>query len=80
MSDHTAVVPAWTLGWRLQRALGHAGMQASEMADHLGVHRGTVSRWMHDQGAPPKIGYLRQWAVRCAVDFEWLANGDTGDV
>lgn len=76
MSDPGAVwnVPQWTLGWRLQRALAHAGLRAETMADELGVDRRTLSRWMHDKG-PVRRGYLSQWALRCGVPFEWLAYG-----
>lgn len=68
-------IPDWTLGWRLQRALGHAGMSAQAMAELLDVHRGTVSRWMHDEGKEPRAIYLRAWAHECGVSFEWLAYG-----
>lgn len=54
-------VPALTLGWRLKMSLGEESTQG--MADHLGVSRATVSRWMSDRGAPPKRAYLLQWAL-----------------
>ena len=69
-------VPEWTLGWRMQRALAHAGIRAEDMAAELGVVRATVSRWMHDKGSPPRTIYLRQWALRTGVPFEWLTSGD----
>lgn len=64
-----------TLGWRLQMALANGGLKAQEMADHLGVSRSTVSRWMNDHGAPPRRPDLIQWAMRCGVDVEWLSTG-----
>lgn len=73
---HQATVPAWTLGWRLQRALDFEGLTATAMADELGVNRGTVSRWMHDVGKAPRDAYLRHWANRCGVPFEWLKYGE----
>ncbi len=79
MSDmQQSLVPAWTLGWRLQRALDFGHVKAGEMAEELEVTRGTISRWMHDGGKPPKAVYLRQWATRCGVPFEWLRDGDQG--
>lgn len=74
-------VPAITLGWRLRISLDRAGIKAEEMAHELGVHRGTVSRWMHDE-TPPRTIYLREWARITRVPFEWLAGdaaADTGE-
>jgi transcriptional regulator with XRE-family HTH domain len=68
-------VPPWTLGWRLLRALAWAGLTAEQMADELGIHRTTVSRWTHDRGRPTK-GYLKLWALRCGVPYEWLVSGE----
>lgn len=68
-------IPQWTLGWRLQRALSHAEMNVEEMASELGVVRATVSRWMHDKGAPPKAAYIKQWALRTGVPYLWLQDG-----
>ena len=65
-------IPEWTLGWRLQRALAHAGVSVEEMADEIGVSRSTVSRWLNDRGTPPRIGYLKLWALRTGVSWEWV--------
>jgi transcriptional regulator with XRE-family HTH domain len=65
-------VPDWTLGWRMNRALAHAGVSVQEMASDLGVSRGTLSRWMSDHGAAPRAIYLKQWALRTGVDYGWL--------
>lgn len=76
MTDVTdGVIPEWTLGWRLQRALDFAGITATDMADELGVARGTVSRWMNDHGAPPRLAYVKMWALRCGVNLGWLELG-----
>src|SRR5260221_14572931 len=65
-------IPEWTLGWRLNRALAHAGISAADMAEDLGVSRATVSRWINDHGAPPRVGYVKLWAMRCGVSLEWV--------
>jgi transcriptional regulator with XRE-family HTH domain len=67
-------IPPWTLGWRLQRALDWGKVSTQEMADELEVSRGTISRWCHDQGMPKRI-FLKHWALRTGVPFEWLALG-----
>ncbi len=69
-------IPDWTLGWRLQRSLTHAGVSAQSMADELGMTRGTVSRWMNDHGAPPRPAYVKLWALRTGVPVEWLMTGE----
>jgi transcriptional regulator with XRE-family HTH domain len=67
------VIPPWTQGWRLQRALSHAGMTTEQMADELGVARSTVSRWCNDKGHITR-GYLTLWALHTGVSFDWLAD------
>ena len=69
------VVPDWTLGWRLQRSLAHSQVSVEGMAAELGVSRSTISRWLNDHGAEPRLGYLKLWAMRTGVPFSWLAEG-----
>lgn len=73
--DHVGVIPEWTLGWRLQRALAHSGMSVEQMARDLGVTRTTISRWLHDRGTP-RLVYIRQWALMTGVPLGWLVAGD----
>jgi len=80
MSEPTTtspVVPDWTRGWRLRRALEYAGIGVAEMADELGVSRQTLTRWMHNDGVPIRSVYLKQWALRCGVPLEWITEGST---
>lgn len=70
--SHAGTVPEVTLGWRMKIALGDRSIQ--EMCDLLGVHRATIGRWIADKGAPPKIAYLRQWALATGVNYEWLCG------
>lgn len=76
MSDVAANegIPEITLGWRLRIAMERANLKAEYMAEELGVHRGTITRWTHDIGRPPRPIYLRHWAELCGVRFEWLAG------
>lgn len=73
-----ALVPEWTLGWRLQRALAHAGITSNDIADEMEVSRTTISRWLNDRGAPPRSPYVKQWALICRVPYDWLVYGDNG--
>lgn len=73
-----SAIPEWTLGWRLQRALAHAGVSVEAIAVEIGVSRSTVSRWMNDRGAEPRAGYIKLWALRCGVPYEWLRTGTDG--
>jgi transcriptional regulator with XRE-family HTH domain len=67
-------VPQWTLGWRLQRSLAHAGVSMDEMAAELGISRRMVSRWINEH-AQPRTAYLKVWAMRTGVPLEWLVSG-----
>lgn len=70
----TEAIPEWTLGWRMQRALAHAGLHVEQISDELEVSRSTVSRWINDKG-PVRTVYLKQWALRCGVRYDWLKDG-----
>lgn len=70
----SGVIPEWTRGWRLQRALDHAGLTVEEMGEFLGVSRQTMSRWLHDRG-PIRDIYIKQWALRTGINFRWLKDG-----
>lgn len=76
-TSHPPGIPEWTLGWRLQRSLAHATMTTGDMADELGVARSTVSRWMNDHGSAPRAAFVKQWALRTGVPYEWLKDGET---
>ncbi len=45
----------------------------------LGVSRSTVSRLVNDRGPVPAV-YLREWALRCGVDYGWLVDGTRGSI
>ncbi len=72
MSEGDGEIPEWTLGWRLARALAHGGVSVEGMAEELGVSRSTISRWMNDRGAPPRIGYVKLWCQRTGTNLEWV--------
>jgi len=51
--------------------LRRAGMGVAEMADYLGVTRGTVGNWTGGR-IVPNTQSLRLWALRTGVPYEWL--------
>ena len=60
---------------RLVKARRIADVKQSEIAEELGVRRQTVSAY--ESGLViPRVGFLRLWAMRCGVPFEWLRSGD----
>lgn len=68
-------VPALSLGWRLQMSLRHGHVSVDEMAKYLDYSRSQLSRWMNDRGPAPRDALIRQWALRCGVDSDWLLTG-----
>jgi transcriptional regulator with XRE-family HTH domain len=71
-------IPEWTIGWRLQRALAHAGIPAGDVAVDIQVSRATVSRWLNDRGLPPRWVYIERIAELTGVPALWLCHGDLG--
>lgn len=66
------------MSWRLRRALEYGRVSVAEMARELGVNRATVSRWMHGSSRP-RAAYLKVWALRCGVRYEWLFDGSVSE-
>ena len=68
----------WDLADRMRKALRVADVAVIDMADYLGVTRGTVSTWINGRIAPSRQT-LRLWALRTGVPFEWLETGQLND-
>jgi transcriptional regulator with XRE-family HTH domain len=64
------------LGQRLKVARQNAGLRQEEVADVLGVHEKTVSRWEHGVMVP-SMKYLIKLAVTYRVDIRDLLWGGT---
>lgn len=69
----TSHAPLWRLQDRLARALDEADVSVTDMAAELGVHRNTVSNYLH--GRRPSKAVLRVWSLRCGVPYEWIERG-----
>lgn len=76
---HEDLIPRLTLRWRLAMALDKSGLSVEAMAQHLGVNRRTVSRWINDDNAPMRRVYKLQWAQATGVPFEWIETGQMQD-
>ncbi|HEY5985126.1 MAG TPA: helix-turn-helix transcriptional regulator [Streptosporangiaceae bacterium] len=76
MNEESApgAAPEWDLADRMRKALRHAGIKPSQMADYLGVGGNTVSTWINGR-IEPSTQTLRLWSLRCGVPFEWLSGG-----
>lgn len=68
------MVPVWDVGDRMRKALRVADVSVQDIADYLGVTRGTVSTWINGR-IEPSVQTLRLWALRCGVDYGWLSKG-----
>jgi transcriptional regulator with XRE-family HTH domain len=75
--DPDALVPDWTLGDRMRKALDVSGTPVHEIAEYLDVSRQTIGRWLHDRG-PVKRHVLITWAATTGVDLWWLETGTAG--
>lgn len=65
-----------TLGWRLRMAMERAEITRTEMAERLGVHPATITRWTHDEGEPPRQIYVERWAEVTGVQLDLLIGPD----
>lgn len=69
----TGIVPPIELPLGLELARRHAGLTQKELADQLGLSRGSVQGY--EQGLRmPKRPTLMAWASLTGVSYEWLAG------
>lgn len=69
-------VPEFDQADRLKKALRHAGVSVSEMAEYLGITRETAGRYANHSTRVP-LQTMRLWALRTGVPLEWLMTGET---
>lgn len=69
------IVPSWSEGDRLAKALRHAHVSVGEMADFLGVSRNTISNYTSGRTAVDKRTRML-WAQRTGVDLRWIETGE----
>jgi transcriptional regulator with XRE-family HTH domain len=67
-------VPEFDLADRLRKAREWAGLEQTELADRMGVSRGTVSNAETRARTVRRIT-VNAWARVTGVPVEWLLNG-----
>ena len=60
---------------RIRLARSHAGLSQAALATAVGVQRSAVSHWEANNGKHPSVTHMREMAMACGVQFEWLATG-----
>ena len=66
------------LGKRLKKARTDAGLRQEQVAEAIGTHAVTVSKYergVHD----PNTELLREMASLYGVSVDWVLNGDSGE-
>lgn len=66
-------IPKIKLHHRLWIALEEADIDVETMAGHLGVHRNTISNYIHGRSKPP-ASTVKEWARITGADLAWLAG------
>lgn len=61
------------LGDRIAAARKHAGLSQTELGKAFDLTRSAVSQW-ESENTEPTPANLRAIAVRCGVDYDWLAT------
>lgn len=75
---HTPVIPPWTFQDRLRKARESANLTQEELAEALGIIRGSIQRWESGTRYPrPKM--IEDLAKATNVPLEWLLHGDEGE-
>lgn len=73
-ANAAARIPEWDVADRMRKALRESSVGVQEIADYLGVTRGTVSSWINGRITPSRQT-LRLWALKCGVRYEWIKDG-----
>ena len=69
------MIPEFTINDRLRKAREIAGLEQSELADRMGVSRGTVGNNESGKVSVRPIT-IKAWALATGVDAHWLETGN----
>jgi transcriptional regulator with XRE-family HTH domain len=72
------MIPEWTLGDRMRKAMESKGLTVQEISDELGVTRSSASNWIHGRVVPRKTTLI-VWSLKTGVPLEWLLEGRVPD-
>lgn len=72
-AEPTGVIPGWTMGDRLRKAREIAELTQAGLSEALDEPRRAIVSYESDERLP-KRPVLIAWALRCGVDFSWLAG------
>ena len=64
-----------TLADRIRQARHAAGLSQSELAERMGVSRGTAGHWERNGGYAPTSDNLRRLSLYLEVNHAWLIDG-----
>ena len=67
-------IPKFTIADRLRKAREVAQLEQIELAERMGVSRGTVSNNETGRVEPREI-VIRAWALATGVDADWIRTG-----
>ena len=68
-------VPVFTIEDRLRKARESAGLEQTQLAELIGVSRGTIGNT--ERGlVKPRLIMLRAWALATGVPVEWIQTGE----
>lgn len=59
----------------MSKALRVSGLKVQDMAEYLGVSRGSVGNWINGR-ITPSTQTLRLWALRTGAPYDWLVTGE----
>jgi hypothetical protein len=68
------IIPVWTLSDRMNKAMHTAGLSISDMTILLGVHRNTISGYIHGRIQPDEET-IKAWAEHTRVLHDWIKYG-----
>lgn len=72
------VIPEWTTGDRLRKAREFAGLSQSQMAEQIGISRGSVGHYESGRYTPSRPVFIA-WALRTGVELAWLVGESMPD-
>ena len=74
----TPLIPRWTTGDRLRKAREAAGLERTELAVRLGIHRNSIRNYEIGRSGPNRW-LVKAWAEETDVPLWWLLDDEVTD-